>query len=484
MQANNKRTNKIFASKALIYLTCIILVLVILLTTSSCAWLLMELGRNDEPTYYVTNSCFTKTSVIGGAVQGATDPEMSHAVDVSSSCKLSLIQYSLKIDFYNSKDEKKFTFEQTYDEEVAANETIKQRIFFSEKQYAQIDVDSTLVVWYGLSYEDPEDSTGSQPSNPSSSGGTYNPSQDPGDEYPDTPRPANTHIVKLVYNNGNKNKILYVENNKTFSTPDDPVRENYDFIAWYADRNLTKRYDFAQVVKSDTNLYAGYKLDAAKVTNEIGATYMKSVVKIYNESFNRSFFGSGSSTSQGSGFCFHSQNGHYFILTNCHVARKKDGYSYQDITVEDYKGNIYTGYIFEGQGKLGPAIDPAYDLACVYFKSNNTEVTPLPIAANPYLGEDVISVSAPEGQSNRIAFGSVSAYKKIDLSDSSPADSNVKFDVIEHSAFINRGSSGSALINPNGQVVGVNYAGGEREFYAVPASRVIEFLNTYVYKSS
>ena len=73
---------------------------------------------------------------------------------------------------------------------------------------------------------------------------------------------------------------------------------------------------------------------------------------------------------------------------------------------------------------------------------------------------------------------------KIDLSDSSPADSNVKFDVIEHSAFINRGSSGSALINPNGEVVGVNYAGGEREFYAVPASRVIEFLNTYVYKSS
>jgi len=442
----------------------------------------MELGRNDDPTYYVGNSCFTKPTIEGGALEGVTDPDRSHAVDVTSSCKYPLIEYSLTVDFYNSKNEKVFIFEETYEEEVSAGVSITKRIFFSSSEYALVDLEKTQVVWYGVSYEDPDAEYGTQPSNPTGGGGTYNPHEDPGDEDPGTPQPANSHKVRLVLNNGNKNKILYVQNNRTFPTPDDPVKENYDFIDWYADENLTKRYDFSKTVTSDINLYAGYKLDAAKVTNEIGATYMKSVVKIYNESYNRSFFGSGSSTSQGSGFCFYASNGYYYILTNCHVARKRDGYSYQDITIEDYKGNIYTGYIFSGQGKPGSALDPAYDLACVYFKSSNTEVTPRPIVSNPYIGDDVISVSAPEGQSNRIAFGKVLGYEKITLSDSNPSESNVKFDVIHHNAFIDHGSSGSALINPNGEVVGVNYAGGDgTNSFAVPAEKVDEFLRTYVY---
>lgn len=294
---------------------------------------------------------------------------------------------------------------------------------------------------------------------------------------------ANTYEVTLVYNNGDENGTITVEEGKTFATPDDPEKENYIFEGWYSDAKLSKKYDFAGAVTKNLTLYAKYILDAANITNKISQDTMKSLVKVYNENYNMMIFGS--EKFQGSGFCFYVQDGYYFVITNCHVVADDPNYKNQSFTIEDYQGNVYKAYLYENPNKSGSAISPEYDLACLYFKpSSDTNVKAISIASeNPEVGEDVISLGAPKDQANSITYGQISEYRKITLDDTEEYLSNVTFEVIHHDAFINNGSSGGPLLNSDLNVVGVNYAGSSQtnEGYAIPAEKLIEFLNVYVY---
>jgi len=293
------------------------------------------------------------------------------------------------------------------------------------------------------------------------------------------------HSITFVPNNGAPNTSVRIENGKTVATPADPEKENYLFRGWYTDSAFTNRYDFAKPVTKSLILYAKYEIDAITLTNKISTDTIKGVVKIYNKSYN-SFLGfeTASATSQGSGFCFHIQDGYYYILTNCHVAIKKDGYDNQKFTVEDYQGRTYEGYLMKSANKNVNAIAAEYDLACLYFKPDSTNVKRLPIVINdPDVGTDVISIGAPNGQANSITYGQIFGYGEVSLSNTSAASSNVTFDVIGHDAYINNGSSGGPLLDANLNVVGVNYAGttsAERGL-AIPAEKVNEFLDLYVY---
>lgn len=294
-----------------------------------------------------------------------------------------------------------------------------------------------------------------------------------------------TYEVNLVYNNGSDNEKIVVNKGNTFPTPSDPEKENYIFEGWYTDETFAKKYDFAKAVTEDLTLYAKYKLDAATVTNKISQDTIKGVVKVYNKNYNGFLgFEIDSETSQGSGFCFSIKDGCYYILTNCHVAVKNPSYYNQEFWVEDYQGNLYSAYLYKNPNKSESAISPYYDLACLYFKPSSTNVQELPIVSvNPENNDDIISIGSPNQQSNSITYGTILNYKKITLSDEEEYSSNVTFEVIHHSAFIDNGSSGGPLLNANLDVVGVNYAAADEtvDSYAIPAEKVIEFLNSYVY---
>ena len=297
-----------------------------------------------------------------------------------------------------------------------------------------------------------------------------------------------SYSVTFVYNNNTADKVVTVKKGATVSTPTDPTKFNYVFTGWYTDKYFYNKYDFSKAVTESFTLYAAYELDAAKITNEISRNTIHSIVKIYNKSYN-SFLGieTSSSTSQGSGFCFYIQEGYYYILTNCHVAKKDSSYSHQKFTIEDYLGNTYTGYLYQNPKKGYDAIAASYDLACLYFKPTSTNVTALSIGSDPDVSDDVVSLGAPKGQSNFITFGRVNTYKKVTLSNTSTSLSNVKFEVVEHTAWIDSGSSGGPLLNSKLQVVGVNYASTDKtqssisRSYAISSSKVNEFLRSYVY---
>ena len=292
---------------------------------------------------------------------------------------------------------------------------------------------------------------------------------------------AGTLFVNLCYNNGKTDGLIAVNAGETVKTPADPKKENYIFVGWYSDAALTKKYDFSKPVTQEITLYAGYELDGVALTNTISTETLKGVVTIYNKNYNTLDSGL---TAQGSGFCFHVQENVYYILTNCHVARKQDGYLFQEFTVEDYRGHRYTAELYSNYEKRGDAISADYDLACLYFQADECLIEALEMTdSNLAVGENVISLGAPKNQSNSITYGKLLDYTPLTLSDGLVEASNVKFEVMATTACSNNGSSGGPMLSDKLAVVGVLYAGNTStsRSYAVPIEKVKEFLNAYVY---
>ncbi len=431
----------------------IIISIIFLLSITGCNSVETEDGIKKS--YDVSNSYFsvatyephtyTNVNVQGG---GTT---YEYVLTCTSSCAVSLYEYTAVVKLYSSSNTLLETKTVSKTKDIFANTDFSFDVEVSRQE--QLTTSSIDVTFNGKSYDKP---------------GTV----------------TQKHQVTFVYNNGTASSKIVVEDGKTVSTPNDPKKSNYLFSGWYTESSFVNRYDFSKPVTKNLTLYARYEIDAATLTNKISTDLIKGVVKIYNKSYN-TFLGieTSSSTSQGSGFCFHIQDGYYYVLTNCHVAKKNSSYDKQKFTIEDYQGKTYEGYLYKNPNKSVSAIAASYDLACLYFKPSSTNVKKLSIfSSNPSSNDDVISLGAPKAQSNSITYGYVYGYRKVTLSNTSTTLSNVTFEVVYHNAFINNGSSGGPLLDANLRVVGVNYAGDSSGIgYAIPAVKVNEFLRNYVY---
>ena len=158
---------------------------------------------------------------------------------------------------------------------------------------------------------------------------------------------------------------------------------------------------------------------------------------------------------QGSGFIIREDgwavtNHHVVVNGKYIVAKLPDGEQYAVDSVISY--------------------EPRYDLAVVKLKAPG----PLPTlimgdSSKIVLGEQAVAIGSPEGLEHTISDGLVSAWR--DLGD------GVKF--IQISVPISHGSSGGALFNMRGEVIGVTSAGlerGQNLNFAVPINRVKEIL--------
>lgn len=431
----------------------IIVLIFLLLSLVGCD--AIGIGDTTKKSYNVSNSYFsvalyephTYTSV--NLQDGKTTYE--YVFTCTSSCTVSLYEYTAIVELYSSSNTLLETQTVNKLKSINANTVFSFDVEVSKQ--VQLETSRVNVSFTGKSYDKL---------------GTV----------------AQKHQVTFVYNNGINSSTVVVEDGKTVSTPNNPQKTNYIFGGWYTDSSLINRYDFSKPVTKDLTLYARYEIDAVTITNKISTDLIKGIVKIYNKSYNTVLgIETSSSTAQGSGFCFHIQDGYYYVLTNCHVAQKNSSYDKQKYTIEDYQGKTYEGYLYKNPNKSISAIAASYDLACLYFKPSSTNVKKLSIvSSNPVSSDDVISLGAPKDQSNSITYGSIYGYRKVTLNNTSTSLSNVKFEVIYHNAFINNGSSGGPLLNANLNVIGVNYAGNSSgDGFAIPAIKVREFLTNYVY---
>lgn len=78
--------------------------------------------------------------------------------------------------------------------------------------------------------------------------------------------------VTYKLNNGESDAYAYVGEGQTLAKPQNPVRDQYSFDAWYSDADLTELYSFGGTLTSDIVLYAGWLQTSATVTFDFNYT--------------------------------------------------------------------------------------------------------------------------------------------------------------------------------------------------------------------
>ncbi|MDD4320890.1 MAG: trypsin-like peptidase domain-containing protein [Acidaminococcaceae bacterium] len=212
--------------------------------------------------------------------------------------------------------------------------------------------------------------------------------------------------------------------------------------------------------QNEQNISRGRNTAIVQAAKKVGPA----VVGITNKAFVRDFFNRVQLTERGTGSgVIYSKDG--LIATNNHVVEGA-----QEIVVSLPNGKTYPGRV------LGS--DAATDLAVVKIDAKE----PLTVAEfgnsdDILVGEPAIAIGNPLGLEFRgtVTAGVISALNRsIDLGDR-------KFKLIQTDAAINPGNSGGALVNADGQVIGINSAkvaasGVEGIGFAIPINEAKPIL--------
>ena len=158
----------------------------------------------------------------------------------------------------------------------------------------------------------------------------------------------------------------------------------------------------------------------------------------------------GNTISRGSGFFVAADK----IITNRHVIEKS---SRVEIHLMDGRKFVSKGVV---------AIDGEGDLAILQVDIPKNSAIPLPIVRNvPQEGESIVVIGNPFGLEGSVSNGIVSAVREI----------SGYGKIIQITAPISPGSSGSPVVNMSGQVIGIatlQAAEGQSLNFAVPAERI------------
>jgi len=163
-------------------------------------------------------------------------------------------------------------------------------------------------------------------------------------------------------------------------------------------------------------------------------------------------------TRYGSGVIIDHREGIYFVLSNHHITVDAN-----TITLKTYDGSIYPGELISSMA--------SYDLAFIRFETF-VDLHVMEMSHDYQPGDQITAMGYPGGLF-QTSDGTIT--RTMILEDS------LTFPVIHHSAEISHGSSGGALIDGHGKLIGINYAVKDRDglfiqSYAIPVSKVLEFL--------
>ncbi|MBR1884707.1 MAG: trypsin-like peptidase domain-containing protein [Clostridia bacterium] len=167
-----------------------------------------------------------------------------------------------------------------------------------------------------------------------------------------------------------------------------------------------------------------------------------SIVGISVEYISQNIFGMlQNASSSGSGIIY-SKDG--YIITNYHVIESAINSSNAIITVTLLDETNYTARIIGG--------DEVTDLAVIKVEANDLKPAVLGDSSKVQVGEMAIAIGNPLGQTlaGSVTVGYVSALNRTITSGSTT------YKLIQTDAAINSGNSGGALLNSNGEVIGIN----------------------------
>ncbi|MDH6199151.1 putative serine protease PepD [Mycobacterium frederiksbergense] len=182
---------------------------------------------------------------------------------------------------------------------------------------------------------------------------------------------------------------------------------------------------------------------------QVAAKVVPSVVKLETDM--------GRASEEGSGIILTSDG---LILTNNHVVQAA---AKQGAPGAPPGAPAATTKVTFSDGTTKPftvvGTDPSSDIAVVRAQ-DVSGLTPIMLgsSANLRVGQDVVAVGSPLGLEGTVTTGIVSALNRPVAAGGDTRNQNTVLDAIQTDAAINPGNSGGALVNMNGELVGINSA--------------------------
>lgn len=180
--------------------------------------------------------------------------------------------------------------------------------------------------------------------------------------------------------------------------------------------------------------------------------------------FGYGFQQSGETSASGSGIII-SEDG--YILTNNHIVSSASNSSYYQVS----EATNVTVYLFNDEKPYKAEIigsDAQTDLAVI--KIDKTGLTPAELgdSSSVKIGEFAMAIGNPLGLKSTVTSGIISALNR-----EVTTNDGTKYVLIQTDAAINSGNSGGALVNSQGQVIGINTlkvsaTGVENMGFAIP----------------
>jgi putative serine protease PepD len=186
---------------------------------------------------------------------------------------------------------------------------------------------------------------------------------------------------------------------------------------------------------------------------QVAAKVMPSVVKLQIDM--------GGQGDEGSGIVLSADG---LILTNNHVVAPAAGDDQaQPASADSTDGGQVTKTVTFSNGQTVPftvvGTDPAGDLAVVRAQGVSG-LTPIAVGSSKdvKVGEQVVAIGSPLGLQGTVTTGIVSALNRPVAAGDGSGGNEAVLDAIQTDAAINPGNSGGALVNMNGELIGVNSA--------------------------
>lgn len=160
------------------------------------------------------------------------------------------------------------------------------------------------------------------------------------------------------------------------------------------------------------------------------------------------------------------------------VIVSKDGLIVTNAHVINMASNVY---VMLSDGAHFPAenvaIDNKNDLALIKISANR-ELKPVEFADDVMIGETVVSIGNPFGLENSVSSGVISGARRKFLNGATV----VMDDLLQTDAAVNEGSSGGALLNLEGKLVGINLAiiqNAQNVGFAIVSGKVRNIIKEY-----
>ena len=203
---------------------------------------------------------------------------------------------------------------------------------------------------------------------------------------------------------------------------------------------------------------------------------LPSIVGISVEYNISSHYQTSTGNAEGSGIII-SEDG--YILTNNHIVNSEDSsYFYEVSSATSVKVSLYnddTKYEAEIIG-----MDPETDLAVIKIDKKGLTPAKFGDSASIKIGEFVLAIGNPLGMQSSVTSGIISAINR-----SITSIDGTNYVTLQTDAAINAGNSGGALVNSQGEVIGLNTlkmagSGIEGMGFAIPINSTIDIYTQLI----